>query len=87
MKRETRWILLWGIALLLISAVAFDYGRGAHARLEQAEAATSEEEINAFCRGLGLVADNGTFARCTSGLHDLTRHLRERWERDAAGVL
>jgi hypothetical protein len=87
MKFETQTILAGCIALVLVSAGAFKLGRDAHARLEQAEAATSEEEMKAFCRALGLSPESEVHARCMNGLQDMTRRLRARWEADAAGML
>ena len=87
MKRETLRILAGGIALVLASAAAFNSGRGAHARVEQAEAAASEEEARVFCRGLGFAPESAAFAQCTNGLREIRQRQRKRRESDAAGML
>ncbi len=47
MKFGNSWILAGCVALVFILAMAFMYGREARVRIEQAEAATSEQESTA----------------------------------------
>jgi hypothetical protein len=87
MKSGTSLIVALCLALVLVLAATFKYGRDAHARLEQAEAATSEEETRAFCRDLGFAPESQSYAHCRNGLQEMKQRLRERWEADAAGML
>jgi hypothetical protein len=80
-------IFACAVALLLALAAAFNFGRQAHGRLENAEAAASEEETRGFCRGLGFAPESEAYARCSSGVNEIMRHRRERREAEAAGIL
>lgn len=87
MKPGTSWTLAGSLALLLVLAAAYAYGRDARARMEAADARATDAEESTFCRESGLAAATEAFARCQSGLRAIRLRDRARWQVDAAGIL
>ncbi|HMK79069.1 MAG TPA: hypothetical protein VK438_05435 [Xanthobacteraceae bacterium] len=75
------------VALIVVLATTFSFGRQARVRMEQAETAAHEQEASALCRDVGLSPESAAFTRCLSGLRELRLHDRSRWEADAVGLL
>jgi hypothetical protein len=87
MKTSTSWTLAGGLALLLVLAAAYAWGRDARTRMEAADARATDDEVRAFCRDAGLAAESEAFARCQNGLQQMKLRDRARWQADAAGIL
>ena len=87
MKAKTLLSLIGCVAVAVVLAIAFAFGREARAKIEQAEMATHEQEASALCRDVGLSPESAAFTRCLSGLRELRLHDRSRWEADAVGLL
>jgi hypothetical protein len=87
MKMSTSWALAGCLALLLVMAAAYAYGRDVRTRVAQAETSAREQGASAFCRDLGLSSDSAAFTRCVTGLGELRGRDRSRWEADAVGIL
>lgn len=87
MKFAMTATLAGGVALVLVLAMTFSYGRDARLKIEQAETATSEEESRAFCRDAGFAPESEAHVRCMTRLREIQLRHRERWEADASGIL
>jgi hypothetical protein len=77
------------LLIMLIAGLAWAHvvGRKGLAAVEQAELIEIARETQEFCAGLGLKKQAGDYARCVSGLAEIRRKQKERWDAVTAGLM
>jgi len=75
------------VAFIGALAWAFVVGRDAQAAAELAERNEIARENKDFCNGMGFKESDSDYTRCVSGLDEIRRKQKERWDAVIAGVL
>jgi len=77
------------LLLMLVAGLAWAHvvGRNALAAVEQAELNEIEQENQNFCAGLGLKEQGADYVRCVSGLAEIRRKQKERWDAVTASLM
>jgi hypothetical protein len=68
-------------------AWAYVTGRNAQAAADLAEQKEVNQENKEFCTALGFREQAGDYARCVSGLGEIRRKQKERWDAVIAGLI
>jgi cbb3-type cytochrome oxidase subunit 3 len=80
-------LALFAIVLIAVLAWAYVTGQNAQAAAELAEQNEVARENKEFCTVLGFKEQAGDYARCVSGLGEIRRKQKERWDAVIVGLM